>query len=204
MNTPMKNPALTSLSFTRRNLADAGLALLGGAGLAFAIASCAPGAVDCELVSCEGAGGSGGGGANISALTVPNCAHNTVAAVETNIIVPKCGQNAACHKGTINPPRLDNGVEPSWKTTRDVLAKTSCKTVKYIDPADQAKSFMLTKVHQTANTAACPDGTTNKNAQGADSVHGPMPMPLAGAFVPLPADEMTCFEEYVKVVAAGM
>lgn len=125
---------------------------------ALAVAACIPPG-DCTG-DCENAGGGGGGGSSgggsggggsgtagpPSDLAVADCpSSDTIAKVEANILVKKCGNSPACHsKGT----DIATDLKATGFAGRliDMKPQGVCPDDKLIDTSDVSKSFFLRKL----------------------------------------------------------
>ena len=142
-----------------------------GAGVlaaALAIAACIPAGEctgDCAEATAAGgggggsSGGSGGGGSSgdpgpPSDLQVADCPHDTIAKVEAQILLKKCGNSPACHnRGT----DLYTDLKAMGTAVRliDKAPQGICPDDKLIDSGDVTKSFFLRKLEDGPK---CNDG----------------------------------------------
>src|SRR5687768_7156605 len=132
------------------------------------IGSCQPGTLPCDKEEwkeiCFGDGGTsstggtgGGGGMAGAGGGPPACTKYTTARQVAEMqILPGCGgpMGMACH----NPNNSSISFDPKFKTVDEIvpalLDKTPallCKSDKYINKADPAKSFFVHKVKGTAS-----------------------------------------------------
>lgn len=119
---------------------------------------------------------------------------SSVDEVSTKLIVPRCG-GALCHQ-TIFPPRHLDHPAMFRQLLVDQRSQILCKSDRYIDRANVAKSFMLTKVWATTEDLPCPSGGA------ANSGGSRMPNAMAGLAGPrLSDDELGCYTWWVFELA---
>lgn len=123
----------------------------------------------------------------VGAAPVVACGdRRTVAAVEDTLLRPACAANAACHRGAIYPPRLDQ--DDAWRSLYGVGTRINCASAFYIDDQNTTLSFLPIKVRD--KPPLCP-GTRQPGGEPHDR------------YAALTAAEIRCVEEYNRAVIAA-
>ncbi len=161
----------------------------GGGGGDTADAAAGSGGAGAKDSGAAGGGGGGGGGTTPTAATPVNCTKYPTLGDMDKFFALRCATTGACHGAS--SPWTDMKAPDFWKKMLDAPAKFTCMGKKIIDKTTPANSLILLKTKNMK--PMCPGGGD-----------GMAQMPTVNDQMiptPLPADEITCLENFVNAAA---